>query len=235
MPRIIASLLIFAAFVVAPLTSSAVPITVPSDLSVGDKYRLAFVTSTKRDATSTDIADYNAFVTAVAAGVPELAALGTTWKAIGSTLTVDARDNTATVPNVSPDYPIYRLDNTRIADDNANLWGADILAPIATVETGLLNTFDVTIIEVWTGTRWDGMAAPEPLGDPFVTRIGLQFFIGTDWIFSHDVDLSDSLKQMYALSGELTVIPEPSTMILVCIGATAVVGWQLRRRRHRRA
>ena len=33
----------------------------------GDQYRLAFYTSEKRDATSTDINDYNAFVQSVAA------------------------------------------------------------------------------------------------------------------------------------------------------------------------
>ncbi|MDC0935468.1 hypothetical protein OAS39_04205 [Pirellulales bacterium] len=49
-------LLVIATFVVAPLAASAAPITVPTDLGVGDKYRLAFVTSTTRDATSIDIA-----------------------------------------------------------------------------------------------------------------------------------------------------------------------------------
>ncbi len=62
----------------------------------GDFYRLAFVTSTTRDAVPTDIADYNAFVTATAEAVPELLALGTTWSVIGSTASVDARDNTGT-------------------------------------------------------------------------------------------------------------------------------------------
>ena len=36
--------------------------TVPTGLNGGDQYRLVFVTSTTRDATSSDIADYNAFV-----------------------------------------------------------------------------------------------------------------------------------------------------------------------------
>jgi hypothetical protein len=47
---------------------------------------------------SPDIDDYNAFLTEVASGVPELLALGTTWMAIAST--VDARDNTRTHPFV---------------------------------------------------------------------------------------------------------------------------------------
>ena len=78
------------------ITVPPIPITVPSDLNPGDPYRLAFVTSTTRDATSTNIADYNNFVSGVANGVTQLAALGTTWKAIGSTSADDARDNTGT-------------------------------------------------------------------------------------------------------------------------------------------
>ena len=38
-------------------------ITLPTSLSPGEEYRLAFVTSGTRDATATDIADYNTFVT----------------------------------------------------------------------------------------------------------------------------------------------------------------------------
>lgn len=62
----------------ATASLQAVPIPVPTGLAPGDNYRLAFVTSTTRDATSSAIADYNDFVTAAALAVPELAALGTT-------------------------------------------------------------------------------------------------------------------------------------------------------------
>jgi hypothetical protein len=85
----------------------AVPITAPPGLDPGDQYRLAFVTSTLRDATSANIADYNAYVTTVANAVPELLALATTWTAIGSTASVDARDNTGTNPNVEAGVPIF--------------------------------------------------------------------------------------------------------------------------------
>jgi hypothetical protein len=63
--------------------------------AVGDQYRLIFITSTTTDATSADIATYNAFVQGVAAA----AGLGdATWNMVGSTVTVDARDNTGTNP-----------------------------------------------------------------------------------------------------------------------------------------
>ena len=121
MHRIVASLLVFASFVVAPQESPAPPMVIPIDLGMGDKYRLAFVTSTTRDATDILIGPYNDFVGGVAALVPELSALGTTWKVIGSTAFTDARDNTGTNPSFFSGVPVYTLVNMRIADDNADL------------------------------------------------------------------------------------------------------------------
>ena len=77
-------------------SSNAAVMTQPSGLNNGDQYRLIFVTSTTRDATSTNIADYNNFVAGVAATVPALVGLGTTWTAVVSTPTVAAVTNTGT-------------------------------------------------------------------------------------------------------------------------------------------
>lgn len=62
------------------------PITIPTGLNPGDQCRIAFVTSTIRVVTSSNIADYNEFVTAAADTVTELAALGTSWTAISTCL-----------------------------------------------------------------------------------------------------------------------------------------------------
>ncbi len=99
----------------------AAPITIPTGLNPGDQYRIAFVTSTIRDATSSNIADYNAFVTAAANKVSELAGLGTGWTAIGSTASIDARDNTNTNFTTSTGVGIYLLNDTKLADNNADL------------------------------------------------------------------------------------------------------------------
>jgi hypothetical protein len=65
---------------------------------VGDTYRLAFVTEGTTLATSTDIATYNAFVQNAADNSSTFGNLGSvTWKAIGSTATVNAMANTATI------------------------------------------------------------------------------------------------------------------------------------------
>lgn len=50
------AIVMLAAISIMPITADAAPITLPIGLNPGDEYRLAFVTSTTRDATSTDIA-----------------------------------------------------------------------------------------------------------------------------------------------------------------------------------
>lgn len=206
---------------IAPVASFAAPITVPTDLIVGDTYRLAFVTTTVRDGTSTDIADYNAFVTAVANGVPELAALGTTWAAIGSTSAIAARDNTGTNPTVSTGVPIYLLNNTRIADDNADLWDGSIAVALVINENG-----SSTNAEPWTGSTMAGLADPSfPLGASS-PRAGKSYVNNSQWVHDNAWPSNFGL-QLYAISGELTVVPEPGAMALAGSGLAvlAFIAW----------
>ena len=63
----------------------------------GDTYRLAFYTSGKMTSESSDINVYNSFIQGLAdaTNVYDIgSAEGVTWKVIGSTDAVDARDNT---------------------------------------------------------------------------------------------------------------------------------------------
>jgi hypothetical protein len=149
--------LIVAFFLLVPLASAA-PTTLPSDLSPGDEYRLAFYTSTDHDATSGDIADYNLFVTSLANAVAELASLGTTWTLLGSTAAINARDNTSTNPAVDgAGVPIYLLNDTQLATDYSDLWDGTILTPLTVTEDGVVDDLRT----VWTGsgadgTGWDG-------------------------------------------------------------------------------
>jgi hypothetical protein len=87
----------------------------------GDTYRLIFVTSGTTVCDSADIATYNAFVQ----GLADAAGLGSvTWKVVGSTAAVAARDNTNTNPGVDGvGEPILRMDGTFIIANNyADLW-----------------------------------------------------------------------------------------------------------------
>ena len=69
----------------------------PSGLSAGDEFRLIFITSQFRTATSTDIDDYNDWARLVVAehGHAALLPYSGMVSVIGSTTTVDARENTA--------------------------------------------------------------------------------------------------------------------------------------------
>ena len=74
----------------------------PSGLSGGDQFRLLFITSTTRNAESTDIADYNTFVQGrAAAGHQAIRSHSSGFRVVGCTEAVDARDNTSTTPHRS--------------------------------------------------------------------------------------------------------------------------------------
>lgn len=184
------------------------PITTPPGLNPGDQYRLAFVgNSGTTTAQSGNIADYNGVATSAANAQAELAALGTTWTAIVSTSSVDARVNTGTNPNATTGVPIYRLDGLKIADNNADLWDGSIQNALSTNSGG-------TVVDVtpWTGTKSDGTKSTsgtaQPLGgDP--AAAGSSSAINGGWIFSSGYN-NFTPNPIYAISDVLTVAPAPS-------------------------
>ena len=220
-------------------TVSAAPISVPSDLSPGDQYRLVFVTDAYTDAEYPDISDYNSFVSGLANAVPELAGLGTTWSVIGSAwddaAIDDARYNTGTNPAVSTGVPIYRLDDTRVADDNVDLWDGSLQAPIATNEYGALADpyFDHY---VWTGTYADGTNADfyGRLGDSATGTViyGRSNATGAGWVNESYAVFTTELY-LYGMSDVLTVVPEPSSLALAAYGAIGMLLLAASRWRHR--
>ena len=95
----------------------------PTALNTGDQFRLIFLSSTKRDAASTDIATYNTFVqNRAAAGHTAIRAYSAGFRVVGCTATVDARDNTATT---GTGVPIYWLDGTKVADEYEDFYDGD--------------------------------------------------------------------------------------------------------------
>ena len=88
---------------------------IPSGLVAGDKFRLLFLSSTKTDGTSYDIADYNTFVQGrAAAGHTDIRAYSGGFRVVGCTADSDARDNTGTT---GTGVPIHWLDGNKVADD----------------------------------------------------------------------------------------------------------------------
>ena len=123
----------------------------------GDTYRLIFVSSTSRDATSSDIADYNTHIqnAANAAGLGKVS-----WYAIGSTNAVDARDNTFTTSS-DTDGAIMLINGTQIVANNiADLWDGAVDTQIDFDENGNPTSVSTPIwtpyTAVWTGTTGNG-------------------------------------------------------------------------------
>ena len=90
----------------------------PTGLAVGAKFRLLFLSSTKRDGSSSDIADYHAFIqTRAAAGHADIRTYSTGFRALGCTADTDARDTTyTTYTSTDKGVPIYWLNGAKAAD-----------------------------------------------------------------------------------------------------------------------
>ena len=129
---------------------------IPTDLA-GDRFRLIFVTYQGHPATSTDIENYNTYVQSQANASNALAGIKThssSFRVLGSTADVDARDNTyTTYTDDEPGIPIYWLNGNKVADDYADLYDGswdDEANP--TLRNG--NTIPPTVI--WTGSSTNG-------------------------------------------------------------------------------
>ena len=218
-----------------PGAARAAPVTVPPGLNAGDQYRLAFVTDGRRDGTSNDIAVYNTFVTEQANLSAELAALNTTWMAVGSTFAasgqaslVDALVNTNTNPAVDSGYPIYRLDGTRVADNNADLWDGSIDAPIQVDQYGdTLNCSTESNCWVATGTETSGFGEINRQLGNIIGRdgfgpTGLANQTGASWVNdgAYDFRLQD---RFYAISDVLTA-PAVKSVLNAELANTAIFG-----------
>ena len=183
-------------------SSSQACLVIPTGLGPDEPFRLAFVTSGMRNAESTDIADYNAFVSAAANAVPELAALNTEWYAIASTATTDARDNTGTAP--PGDVPVYLLNGTMLAESYDDLWDWSIVAPLDYTE---LCATVVGSNVIWTGTGGFG-TADQALGVGNPTIGSRTATINQEWVRFGAADMS-ALHRFYAISGVLTMSETP--------------------------
>ena len=104
-----------------------VPVTwslIPSDLGIGDQFRLIFFSSATRDALPTSIDDYNAWIQDLAAaGHADIKAYSDGFRVVGCTQDDDARDNTSTqYNNANEGVPIYWLNGAKVADDYADFY-----------------------------------------------------------------------------------------------------------------
>ena len=193
----------------------AAPIVQPLGLNPGDTYRLVFVTSGTRNATSSNISDYDSFVTTQANLNSILQALGTTWQAIGSTASVNAFNHIGGTFTI----PIYNLNGQLVATGSNDLWDGSLGAAIQYDQAGnALNT------SVWTGTLANGQSgSPNVLGST-TPIFGVSSNPTGSWT-NATVGLGTSPMSLYAISATLTVpqaVPEPDTTGFLALSLLAI-------------
>ena len=143
-------------------TTRVVPsnwVLLPSGLSAGDEFRLLFVTSGGRNATSPDIAVYNQFVQdAAASGHPAIRPRSSVFRVLGSTEAVDARDNTGTTYTTDDlGVQIWWLGGSQTVDDYSDFYDGfwDHSDPVRNEHGNEVNYSSQQ--GVWTGSRADGV------------------------------------------------------------------------------
>ena len=199
---------------------------IPSGLGAGDRFRLLFRTTATRDATSTDIADYDAFVqAAAAAGHADIQSHNAAFKVLGSTADVDARDNTATTYTADDKgVAVYWLNGDKVADDYEDFYdGSWSNADGGKDEDGVARTSPQvgTTAGTYTGSTTDGREA---------TILGTSRALGTSNVRVGDPLGGDSnvgsaaTGPFYGLSGVFVVgedveVPETWSLIPSGLGA----------------
>ena len=183
----------------------------PSGVSAGDNFRLLFVTSTRRRADATDIVTYNTFVqTRAKAGHSDITnSCGDEFKVVGSTSTVDARDNTETTAR--PGLPIYWLNGAKVADGYGDFYDGSWDSYVGKTEAGTNRTGDSRI---WTGSNQNGTKSTfsgnsRALGASLV-RVGRLQSGNNPLNAGESVNSAGSLP-FYALSPVFTVAAAPDT------------------------
>jgi hypothetical protein len=214
----------------AASSASAQSIYRPLGLEPGGEYRLLFVTEGKRNALSTDIADYNAFVTSEA-NSPNSLVRGLTieWFAIASTSGVDAIENTGTDPSPPGDtgVPIYIVDGaSRVANHYDQMWdGAQVFLLSAPNLTQYGASASSPQNNVWTGTDYNGVAGGigGPIGADNTPSLGSSVSPLGRWINNNFTAVASEAKSFYAISSILVAVPEPSAVTLFATATAALV------------
>ncbi len=193
----------------------------PAGLAEDDRFRLFIVTTSTTKAFSSDIATYNSLVqTDVAAGHTAIRPYAPQFRVVGSTLAVDARDNTMTT---GMGVPIYWLTGPRVAASYPDFYDGTWQSVEGRRPSG--DVFIAT--DVWTGSEKDGtvkagveLGAPKPVGQRADVRYGS--LIRRTGGLSYYSTSSDKSYPLYGMSPVFVVAAPPPPPELTIAGGAAV-------------
>jgi hypothetical protein len=213
-------------------------VVLPAGLPVGSQYRLVFLTDGSHDALSDDIAVYNAFVSQEAAASSSDVVRSATWKAIASTADVAAIDNAS----LGSALPVYDTHGELVVPGGqaSPLLTITHLMPITWDQSG--NAKPDYDQFPWTGTTeggtsvfpgygsfgLGGMYGMSIVGAAAILDLGDSPHYQSGWL-SNEMAPLDATLPFYAISGPITVTPEPATMGLLVVGL--IVGMAPKARR----
>jgi hypothetical protein len=207
----------------ATTAQGAFPVIDPPILLTGDHYQLIFVSSATRDALSSNIADYDAFVNLDAdnfhIGPNDFTLSGKPirWHAIVSTLATNAK------VTAQQTQPVYNLNGDVVANGGLTsfLYEPLVFSPVLWSPDG-----SNTARNVFTGSSFTGIASTRPAGTGSPVTVGHSNEIGETWIFSGFGAVgalpATNNFSIYALSEVLTEPPFKS--LLLFAGGLCFIG-----------
>jgi hypothetical protein len=229
--------------VVLLLTASAraAPVVVPPGLQPGDTYHLIFATSTQVGTGFGTAGSTGSFGSVAAADwitnelaftsglLPGWNSSDLIYKALLSS------DDEAAIDHIGISAPVYNTAGELVATGSADMWDGSLQNPVGYNEFGNPITDNP---EVWTGTLPGGQKTSKTCinwTDPNTTtfgHIGVANASTASWVADNQIECSDA-NRLYGVSPVLTVVPEPSSVVLACVGFGLLVALRIRRRRRR--